>query len=244
MTDRSLHVSLALRREGPAGCFEIDVEFRAPPGITILFGESGCGKSTILRTIAGLLSPDAGYVRLGEDSWFDKKANINRPPNTRGLAYVFQSLALFPHMTAVANVAYGLSRDLSRQDMIQTAMAALDRLGVAHLAGRKPRTFSGGEAQRVALARGLARSPQLILLDEPFSALDQKRRAQLVRLVRELVDDLGVPLVQVTHDRREARTLGDRVLLIKDGRIENQGKPEDVLGPSLRVEDSYPSGDQ
>ncbi len=141
---------------------------------------------------------------------------------------MFQGLALFPHMSALHNVEYGM-HDVPRPERPAKAQALLDRLGVGHLARRKPRTFSGGEAQRVALARALARSPRLVLLDEPFSALDRELRAQLVGLVRELAKELQVPVVHVTHSVAEARMLADQVVRIEKGRVVAQGKPEDVL---------------
>jgi molybdate transport system ATP-binding protein len=146
------------------------------------------------------------------------------PVHRRELAYVFQGLALFPHMTALGNVMYGMrDRDPAK------ARALLDKLGVGHLANRRPRTFSGGEAQRVALARALGRSPKLVLLDEPFSALDRELRTQLTALVRELVAELGVPMIHVTHSVGEARALGDRIVRIAHGKIVAVGVPSDVL---------------
>src|SRR5438105_4262977 len=131
-------------------------------------------------------------------------------------------------MTALRNVEYGM-HELPRLERAAKAQALLDRLGVGHLAKRKPRTFSGGEAQRVAIARAIARQPKLVLLDEPFSALDRDLRAQLVALVRELVAELGVPMVHVTHSVAEARQLADQVVLLDKGKIVGRGKPDEVL---------------
>ncbi len=210
------------------GEFALEVELRCPPGITCIMGPSGSGKSTILAVLAGLQQPDQGRVALGGEVWLDRGKHIDVPVHHRRLAYVFQGLALFPHMSALHNVEYGM-HDVARHDRPAKAQALLDRLGVGHLARRKPRTFSGGEAQRVALARALARSPRLVLLDEPFSALDRELRAQLVGLVRELAKELQVPVVHVTHSVAEARMLADQVVRIEKGRVVAKGKPEDVL---------------
>jgi molybdate transport system ATP-binding protein len=220
-----LVASIALARSSE---FALDVELTCPPGITCIMGPSGSGKSTLLAILAGLQLPDRGKVEIDREVWLDRAAGINVPVHQRRLSYVFQGLALFPHMSALHNVEYGMHH-VPRGERAGRAYALLERLGVAHLARRRPRTFSGGEAQRVALARALARSPRLILLDEPFSALDRDLRAQLTALVRELVAEVGVPLVHVTHSVAEARRLGDRVIRIEKGRVVAHGTPDEVL---------------
>jgi molybdate transport system ATP-binding protein len=222
-----LVATFAVRR----GEFGVDVEFRCPPGITCVMGRSGSGKSTVLSVLAGLAVPDRGTIKLGDEVWLDRDRGICIPVHHRRLAYVFQGLALFPHMSAIHNVTYGM-RETPRAERASKAQALLDRVGVGHLAKRRPRTFSGGEAQRVALARALACSPKLVLLDEPFSALDRELRAQLVGLVRELAPELGVPVVHVTHSIAEARLLADRVIQLDAGRVIAEGKPDDVLDVS------------
>ncbi|MCX5744012.1 MAG: ATP-binding cassette domain-containing protein [Proteobacteria bacterium] len=222
MTD--LNATIRLARGG----FALDVELRCPPGITCIMGPSGSGKSTILAVLAGLAMPDAGRIALGAEVWLDRATGIDVPTHLRRLAYVFQGLALFPHMSARRNVEYGMS-ELPRDERHAKADQLLDKLGVRHLADRKPRTFSGGEAQRVALARALARSPKLVLLDEPFSALDRDLRKQLITIVKGLVAEIGVPLVHVTHSVAEARALADQVMRIEKGRIVATGAPGDVL---------------
>jgi molybdate transport system ATP-binding protein len=221
----SLTVDLAVKRDA----FALDVRFEAPPGVTILFGPSGSGKSTILAAIAGLVTPARGTVRLGEDVWFDGASGTDVPVHRRQVAFVFQSLALFPHMTAAANVVYGMDRALAVEEKRARARAILERLRVGHLADRRPRTFSGGEAQRVALARAFAMKPRIVLLDEPFSAMDRDLRDQLCADVRSFVDELGVPMVHVTHHRGEARALGDRAVVIDGGRVVKTGAVVDVL---------------
>jgi molybdate transport system ATP-binding protein len=229
----TLTAQLALRR----GDFQLDVELRCPPGITCVMGPSGSGKSTILALLAGLAQPDRGRIALGDAVWLDVARSIAVPTHLRRLAFVFQSLALFPHMSAIHNVEYGMAREIARPQRLTRARALLDKLGVAHLAERRPRTFSGGEAQRVALARAIARSPQLVLLDEPFSALDRELRAQLTAVVRQLVGELAIPLVHVTHSVAEARLLADQVVHVEKGRVVKQGPPADVLAGITSLEE-------
>ncbi len=221
--DAGLEVNLALSRGRGDDQFSLDVSFQVPPGITILFGPSGTGKSTTLQAIAGLLRPDRGRIAFGSETWFDADRRLERPTRLRGIAYLFQSLALFPHMTAIGNVCYGIARTVAREERRARAAALLEKLGVAHLAGRRPRTYSGGEAQRVALARALAMEPRVLLLDEPFSALDRDLRAQLSADVRALVSERKLPTLQVTHHMGEARAMGDRVPRMAAGRIVESG---------------------
>lgn len=211
------------------GDFTVDVRFEARPGITILFGPSGAGKSTTLNMIAGLARPDAGRVVLGGAVWFDASAKINVPIERRKVGYVFQSLALFPHLSALDNVAYGAPKD-TRQAVRERALGMLERFHVAHLADRKPRTFSGGEAQRVALARAFAREPAILLLDEPFSALDRALRRDVHADLRAMVDTVGLPTILITHHQNEARALGDALVMMRGGKVTAVGSPEEVLG--------------
>lgn len=224
-TDCTLEATIALSR---GSSFSVEVNLKCPPGVTCIMGPSGSGKSTILAVLAGLAQPDRGHVKLGGHVWLDLERAINVPVHHRRLAYVFQNLALFPHLSALHNVMYGM-HDRDRSERAALAYSLLDRVGVGHLAKRRPRTFSGGEAQRVALARALARSPQLVLLDEPFSALDRALRAQLTELVRDLVAEMKVPMIHVTHSVAEARELGDRILQIDHGRIVAAGTPDELL---------------
>jgi molybdate transport system ATP-binding protein len=199
--------------------FVLDVELEAPPGITILWGPSGAGKSTALAAIAGLVRPEAGHVALGEDVWFDSERGVSRPIADRRVSYVFQSLALFPHMTALRNVAFGIERRVPRPERRRRALETLERMKVGHLAARRPATFSGGEAQRVALARAFARAPALVLLDEAFSALDPALKHELWADVRETIEHLGIPAIQVTHHADEARAMGRRLVRMAQGRV-------------------------
>jgi molybdate transport system ATP-binding protein len=230
---RELVCDIELARGGE---FSVAVALRCPPGITCVMGPSGSGKSTILGVLAGLAVPDRGRIALGDEVWLDRARGISVPVHQRRLAYVFQGLALFPHMNALHNVAYGM-HEAPRPQRLARAQTLLDRLGVGHLAGRRPRTFSGGEAQRVALARALAREPKLVLLDEPFSALDRDLRAQLVALVRELARELAVPILHVTHSIGEARALADQVVRLEHGRVVATGSPAQVLEGMVRLDE-------
>jgi molybdate transport system ATP-binding protein len=226
MSADSLSVKLRVDRRGG---FALDVAFEAPPGITILFGPSGSGKSTILGAIAGLFHPTSGRIALGDDVWLDTTAGVDRPIHRRKVAFVFQSLALFPHLSALDNVRYGMDRGLESAAKHARASALLARLRVGHLAARKPPTFSGGEAQRVALARAFAMDPRIVLFDEPFSAMDRELRRELYRDLRDFVGELGVPMIHVTHHHEEARALGDRVILLEKGRVTATGTLDERL---------------
>lgn len=211
------------------GGFRVDVAFDAAPGVTVLFGPSGSGKSTTLAAIAGLLRPEIGRVSCGGVTWFDAEQGIDLAPEARRVSLVFQSLALFPHLTALANVEYGIDRGVPRAERRRLATAMLERVKVAHVADRRPATFSGGEAQRVALARAFARSPRLVMLDEAFSAMDRELRYALGAEVRALVEELRIPVILVTHHRMEARSIGDRAVLIRDGQVQAIGPVREVV---------------
>jgi molybdate transport system ATP-binding protein len=212
--------------------FTLDLAFDAPPGVTAILGPSGAGKSTALAAIVGVATPSRGTIALDGDVWFDARAGVDVPPEARRVALVFQSLALFPHLDALANVAYGMRGGEPREARRSRARAALERFGVGHLAARRPATFSGGEAQRVAIARALAIEPRVVLLDEPFSALDPELRAALAADVRAAVADLGVPALLVTHHRGEARALATRALRIERGRVVASGDVDDLVRAS------------
>jgi molybdate transport system ATP-binding protein len=239
--ERTLEVDVRVER-AQGRDFVLQAKFVAPPGVTILYGPSGSGKSTTLGAICGLITPTAGRIALGDEIWFDRERRIRKPVEERGIAFVFQSLALFPHMTAAGNVEYGLPRKMPRAERDKRAREMLARMKVAHLADRRPATFSGGEAQRVALARAFAPEPRLVLLDEPFSAMDRELRRDFIADVRAYVDEARVPLLHVTHHRNEARALADRVVLIEGGRITASGGVDellpasrDMLDDSLRI---------
>jgi molybdate transport system ATP-binding protein len=223
-TRATLSVAIALdvgaQKEGaPPRGLAIDVTFDAPPGITVLFGPSGAGKSRTLGSIAGLVPPDRGRVALGDTVWFDGKDSIDLPIHLRRVAYLFQSLALFPHMTARENVAYGMVHETEAAVRRRRAGEMLERMHVAHVADRKPRSLSGGEAQRVALARAFAMRPRVMLLDEPFSALDAAVKTELLRVVKTQLAEERIPTILVTHQPEEAEILGERVVFLEKGRV-------------------------
>jgi molybdate transport system ATP-binding protein len=220
-----LTVQATVARDG----FQFAIDTHFGPGITCVLGPSGAGKSTLLGVIAGLIAPDTGRVALGDQVWVDTRAKLAVPIEARHVAYVFQSLALFPHLDAVSNVAYAVPRSVPRDQRRERAAALLTKLGVSHLAHRRPRTYSGGEAQRVALARAMAMAPRVMLLDEPFSALDHDLKQPLMTLVRDVVTELRVPAIAVTHSLGEARALADRVVRIAAGRVVADGAPADML---------------
>lgn len=193
----------------------VDVKFDVPPGVTVLFGPSGAGKSRSLGCIAGIFTPESGRIALGDEVWFENGRSV--PIHERHVAYVFQSLALFPHLTAIENVAYGISG--TKEERHARAKEMLSKMHVPQLADRKPRTFSGGEAQRVALARAFAMKPRVVLLDEPFSALDFGVKAELLREVGEELAKERVPAILVTHQPEDAEVLGDRVVFLEKGRV-------------------------
>lgn len=231
MTEAGLRVALTADRG-----LALDVAFEVPPGITVLFGPSGAGKSTTLAAIAGLLPGARGRVSIDDEVWLDSTAGIDKPVHQRALAYVFQSLALFPHLTAAENVAYGLDRTKSVPERQGEAHALLERMQVLHLADRRPRTFSGGEAQRVALARAFARQPRVLLLDEPFSAMDRRLRAELGAEVQRYVAEARIPAILVTHHRMEARSLGGRVVVLEGGKVKAAGPVDTHVDISDRDE--------
>lgn len=222
MTETTLSVRLRLdaRESGEAGGLSLAVEFDAPSGVTVLFGPSGSGKSRTLACIAGILKPHQGHIALGKETWFDAEAKVNLSIHERRVAYVFQSLALFPHMTALENVLYGIPKGLDDEGRRARARDMLERMRVPRLADRKPRTFSGGEAQRVALARAFAMEPRVMLLDEPFSALDATVKHELLREVGEQLSGAQkIPTILVTHQPEDAETLGERVVFVERGRV-------------------------
>ncbi len=207
------------------GALEVlrDVDLRVDPGrIVALLGSSGCGKTTLLRTIAGLERLDAGEVRVGDRVLSAAAADVHVPPEKRHVGMVFQDWALFPHLTVAQNVGYGLPRSARRGPRVA---AALHMVGLDGLGDRQPATMSGGQQQRVALARALAPQPGVLLLDEPFSNLDSTLRVQVRTEVHQLLADLGVTTVFVTHDQEEAFVLGDEVAVMQAGHIVQQARP-------------------
>jgi molybdate transport system ATP-binding protein len=207
---------------------DADLEIDASSAlVTVLFGPSGSGKTTILRALAGLDPLDAGRITCDGEVW-NEEQRIVVPARRREIGYLFQDHALFPHLDVRANVAYGLTRQ-HREDKESRISSALTAAGAAHLIDRHVRDLSGGEAQRVALARSIAPGPRLLLLDEPFSSLDSPTRTRLRTDVRQMLLETGTPAIVVTHDRAEALALADQICVIVDGRIRQVGTPQQVF---------------
>jgi molybdate transport system ATP-binding protein len=221
------------RRTSSFSSFVLDVSIDAPPGITILFGPSGAGKSTLLDCVAGLVQPDAGKIMVGEDVLFDSAANVQILPQRRRIAYVFQTLALFPHLTVEQNVEYGL-KDISEQSRRTRAAEILEAFRVEKLRNRKPGEISGGERQRTALARSLVTAPRLLLLDEPLAGLDADLKAAIVDDLRAWNAANRIPILYVTHSRDEVDALGERVIGMENGRVVSRGMPMEVLDAPRR----------
>ena len=208
--------------------FVSEVEFQAAPGFTILFGPSGAGKTTLLDCVAGLARPDSGRIAIGNRVLFDSTRSTDLPVAKRHVGYVFQTLALFPHLTVEQNVQYGLAH-LPRAERRDRASEILQAFHIAHLAGRSAREISGGEGQRTALARTLVTDPAVLLLDEPLAALDAPTKAKIINDLREWNRVHHIPILYVTHSREEVFALGERVIVLDAGRIVAQGTPHEVM---------------
>ena len=210
------------------GSTQLDVRFTISPGFTILFGASGAGKTTVLDCIAGLQKPDQGCVAVGNATLFDSEKGIELPARSRHIGYLFQTLALFPHMTVGQNIAYGLSthehteRDARINEITQS-------FGIAGLLVRRPSEISGGERQRVALARALVTKPRALLLDEPLTALDAVTKTRILDDLQQWNERHAVPILYVTHQREDVYALGDRVLVLESGKVIADGAPQAVL---------------
>ena len=217
----------------PEHGFSLEVEFNAAPGFTILFGPSGSGKTTLLDCVAGLAAPDVGRIVVGERVLSDAGLRIEVPAAKRGVAYVFQDLALFPHLTVEQNIEYGLAH-LPRPERRQRAAAMLQEFRIDHVRQQRPTEISGGERQRVALARALVTDPCVLLLDEPLAALDAPTKSKILDDLRRWNQAHGIPILYVTHTREEVIALGERVLVMEEGRIIAQGTPHEVLSAPLQ----------
>jgi molybdate transport system ATP-binding protein len=226
---RSTQLSVSLRKAHKADrAFALDVQFSTPAGFTILFGASGAGKTTLLDCVAGLEFPDSGRIVVGEHVSFDAATHTNLPVSQRNVGYVFQDLALFPHLTAEGNVAYGLDR-IPRGERLQRVASVLDAFRILPLARRRPEQISGGERQRVALARSLVTNPCVLLLDEPLAALDYATKSRILDDLRTWNAAHRIPILYVTHSREEVFALGERVIVLEQGRIVAQGTPHEVM---------------
>jgi molybdate transport system ATP-binding protein len=223
-----LEVRIRKRFPNPEGSFNLNVHFRALAGFTILFGASGAGKTTLLDCIAGLSDPDDGRIAIGGEDLYDSEKKVSIAPWERRIGYVHQDLALFPHLTAEENVAYGL-RALSAPERKKRSREILEAFRIDQLRDRRPAQISGGERQRVALARALVTQPRALLLDEPLAALDRPTKSSLVNDLRNWNQNHRVPILFVTHNGEEVFALGDEVIMLDAGRIVAQGQPHEVM---------------
>ncbi len=228
MADKLNPSELRVRSRLARGSFHLDVDFSIPPGITILFGPSGAGKSTLLDCIAGLIAPDEGRIAISNDLLFDSATHLNLPAQNRRLGYLFQSPALFPHLSAKRNIEFGISH-LPDSDRNGAIAEILKLFRLENLSSRKPGELSGGEAQRVALARALVTNPRTLLLDEPLSALDADLKNSIIADLRAWNAVHEIPILYVTHDRAEVDALGERVITMDQGTIIQQGIPREIL---------------
>jgi len=233
-------LSAHIRKSFPATerGFSLEVDFIAVPGFTILFGPSGSGKTTLLDCVAGLVAPDAGRIVVGERVLFEKNTHdaniyVDVPVAKRHVGYILQDLALFPHLTVEQNAKYGLAH-LPRPARQQRAAAMLQEFRIDHLRQQRPAEISGGERQRVALARVLVTDPCVLLLDEPLAALDAPTKSKILDDLRRWNQAHGIPILYVTHTREEVIALGERVLVMAEGRIVARGTPHEVLSAPLQ----------
>lgn len=219
--------SVALRHSFPG--FDLDVAFEAPPGVTVLFGRSGSGKTTVVNAVAGLLRPDAGRVSVDGWSLFDTARGHWLPPHRRRLGYVFQEARLFPHLSVRQNLLFGrwFAPRAARGESLDRVV---QMLGIDQLLERRPGALSGGEKSRVALGRALLAAPRLILADEPFAALDAARKAEILPYLERLRDEIAVPILYVSHDATEVARLATTVVVLEAGRVSAIGPAGAVLG--------------
>lgn len=226
-------MSLTVRLQHELPDMKLDLSFDAPSGVTVLFGRSGSGKTTVVNAVAGLLKPAAGRVVV--DGWelFDTKQGLWLPPHRRRLGYIFQEGRLFPHLTVRQNLFYGrwfTPKGARRENPDKV----IEMLGIGHLMERRPASLSGGEKQRIAIGRALLASPRLILADEPLAALDEARKAEILPYFERLRDEVSVPILYVTHSAAEVARLATSVVALQDGKVVRHGPASDVLAdPSV-----------
>ncbi|MDD1136874.1 molybdenum ABC transporter ATP-binding protein [Pseudomonas sp. TNT2022 ID233] len=209
--------------------FSLDVDLQMPGrGVTALFGQSGSGKTTCLRCIAGLERAPQAFIRINDEVWQDSEKGIFVPPHKRALGYVFQEASLFPHLSVLANLQFGLKRIAKAQRRVDMTQAT-ELLGIGHLLDRHPQHLSGGERQRVGIARALLTSPRLLLMDEPLAALDSQRKSEILPYLQRLHDELEIPVLYVSHAQDEVARLADHLVLLSDGKALASGPIGETL---------------
>jgi molybdate transport system ATP-binding protein len=219
------------------GDFRLDAKFQGAGGVTVLFGPSGAGKSSVLAAVAGALKPDAGRIVLDGEVLFDSAKAVDLPMERRRIGWVFQDARLFPHLTVEGNLRFGLKRAPPGQIRFEDVIEAL---GIGNLLQRRPRDLSGGERQRVGLGRALLSQPRLLLMDEPLASLDVPRRAEILPFLERVKTSFATPILYVTHSLAEAVRLGDRMAVIRDGRLTAEGSLAEVVSrPQLMLTGSH-----
>ncbi len=199
--------------------FSLDVDWELGNELGVIFGPSGSGKSISLKMIAGLMTPDSGQILLNDKVLFSEQDKLNVGPHHRNVGYVFQNLALFPHLNVEKNIAFGLDHIKDKHEKLQLIESYLERFHIEDIRFKKITEVSGGQQQRVAIARALVRSPEILLLDEPFSSLDEFLRAEMQEFMLELKEKLNIPIVLVTHDKVEAHRLASKIVFYDRGRL-------------------------
>lgn len=225
-------MTLSVRLFHDFGSFSLKAEFEAPSGITVLYGRSGSGKTTIINAVAGLLNPKAGRISVEDWVLLDSEAGTNLPPHQRRLGYIFQEGRLFPHLNVRQNLLYGRwfsggGKQSAELDRI------VEMLGIGHLLDRRPQKLSGGEKQRVGIGRALLSNPKLILADEPLASLDEERKQEILPFFERLRDEVSVPILYVSHSPTEVGRLATTVVALEDGKVAKQGPAVKVLGDPM-----------
>ncbi|WP_340066773.1 ATP-binding cassette domain-containing protein [Ascidiimonas aurantiaca] len=221
-------IELTLKKKlfSAKGSMDLYMELFVKKGeLVTFFGESGAGKTSVLRMLAGLMTPDEGYIAVNERTFFDSKRNINLPPQKRDIGYVFQDFALFPHLTVKQNLLYARDRDTSAS-IVQELLEVMGLTGLQH---KKPSVLSGGQQQRVALARALVRKPSVLMLDEPLSSLHEEMRYKLREYLLQLHQELSLTLLLVSHDIGDVVSLSNKVLVLEEGKVVKSGDPLEVF---------------
>ncbi len=221
-----IEVVLKKSLHGAEGDFLLEVDLKiSPKAVVAVMGPSGSGKTSLLKMIAGLMQPDEGNIMINKDVWFGTSKKINRKPQTRSVGYVFQEYALFPNMSLRENLLFALEKNSDKKIVNEL----IELMGLTALQNRKPTHLSGGQLQRVALARAIVRQPQLLLLDEPFAALDKPMRQRLQQDLKLLHEKYGTTTLLVSHDPVEVARLAHEAFILQDGKVIRQGKPFEVL---------------
>jgi molybdate transport system ATP-binding protein len=223
------------------GAFTLDANLAIGRGLTALFGPSGSGKTTLVNIVAGLIRPTQGRVVFGGETWSDRERSVFVPPHRRRIGYVFQEGRLFPHMSVLQNLRYGEKR-LPKGERREDLSRVTDMLGISALLDRRPAHLSGGEKQRVALGRALMASPKLLLMDEPLSALDHDLKGQILPYIERIRDDVGVPILYVSHSLDEVARLATGVVTFEHGKATAVGRPDAILATIARGAGDLPAG--